>query len=897
MFWRALARLIGGLTSLVSLVLVPLADRIAADCNCTTDTALQIRNLAAVVILAFIVGLIALSWVAIRNYVLDARADWLAAPTAWNWIQDQNTEVRQFLMRQWMHVHASFVPWIMAVVGIAALTVPVQTHDMLAGIQGREPEDFDARVWFAIGAAAWSLSTWYCGRWAISMAYGTSGFTGNRLATWNPRVMSVLTSFAIITITARSTGLCSIATREVTCVALGVFAFTVMRRYVGELFVGAWTWLERFRPIRFINFLARLIPGLFGLIGYVWGKVWNASVPLLPGYFIYAARQASNLWRLIVVHLRLAPGGWFVVCVAFAVSVWVIASFADNPQNATEIQAPGTVLLGLGCLTLIATFISEGVYRLTRFPLLPILIIGVPMFASGWGVNHHIRTLPDDQTSLPAAPPSQQNVGKGLDGAAVEWLRQCGPNLIENNEIKVVLVSSAGGASRAALWTFHALSELEKQDNQFPRRVFAVSAVSGGALGAAVWSSLLARDNFDCHATITDPTIRDNREKIGHAILSHDFLAPVLAAWLSRDIPLGVVPLNPILSLFHIHPEDRAIALEKSWEQAWADTPALKDEPNLMASGFPRLWDNGFNRPLLLLNGTVESTGLPIVTAPFSIVNENGTPRLDMPATYDARFLLHHEVSVSTAVSNAARFPLVSPQGDIQVRTCPDGSLAYAGSCQKNAPSKADSISIVDGGYFDNLGGGATLRAAAALRQGFETLRLLKEPPFTRDIRLRIMVVAISSDPDRLITEDPDPPAASCAAPIAKPHERVNQLMRCEQDAPTLAISPGVVSNALNAEIAPFLAIVATQSGHTAARMAELNERFCPKPEDVAPDTGYVVLSLCSIDKDIPLSLNWVMPRVTRRFFESGDRCHRTLATLCGNDEELARYQKWMGNR
>jgi hypothetical protein len=126
---------------------------------------------------------------------------------------------------------------------------------------------------------------------------------------------------------------------------------------------------------------------------------------------------------------------------------------------------------------------------------------------------------------------------------------------------------------------------------------------------------------------------------------------------------------------------------------------------------------------------------------------------------------------------------------------------------------------------------------------------------------------------------------------------KVDQLMRCNQNASTLSISARVVSNSLNSDIAPFLAIVATQSGHTTARMAEFNERFCPMKGDPAPASDYIVLSLCGLDNNTPLSLNWVMPTVTLNFFKNGDSCKRTLAELCGNNDELGRYRQWLGHK
>ena len=65
-------------------------------------------------------------------------------------------------------------------------------------------------------------------------------------------------------------------------------------------------------------------------------------------------------------------------------------------------------------------------------------------------------------------------------------------------------------------------------------------------------------------------TARNRRRKAGNEILSGDFLAPVLAAWISRDVPLGVVPLNVVLRNIGIHADDRAVALEKAWEASWS---------------------------------------------------------------------------------------------------------------------------------------------------------------------------------------------------------------------------------------------------------------------------------------------------------------------------------------
>src|SRR5204862_4130908 len=59
----------------------------------------------------------------------------------------------------------------------------------------------------------------------------------------------------------------------------------------------------------------------------------------------------------------------------------------------------------------------------------------------------------------------------------------------------MILVAAQGGASRSGYWVATILGALEDAVTDFPfhRSVFAISSVSGGSLGAAVYQRLVAR--------------------------------------------------------------------------------------------------------------------------------------------------------------------------------------------------------------------------------------------------------------------------------------------------------------------------------------------------------------------------------------------------------------------
>jgi hypothetical protein len=292
--------------------------------------------------------------------------------------------------------------------------------------------------------------------------------------------------------------------------------------------------------------------------------------------------------------------------------------------------------------------------------------------------NHAVRTVPAPAGAAdPAARPS-------VPEAALRW-HAAASKASGHERPPLIVIATAGGGLRAAYWTATLLGALQDEAPGFGAHVFAISGVSGGSVGAAVFATLLADGTagLPAGACAQGPRARKAYECAGQAVLARDFLAPTAASLVFPDLMQRFVP-------YPVFP-DRAAALEQSWERAWERAGLAPD--TWTRRTFTQLWPrDGPWVPALLLNGTHVESGKRIIT---SSVRVDGAA---FPDAYDFFALASGDLRLSTAALNSARFPYVSPAG----------TLVRGG----------DNLGhIVDGGYFENFGAVTALQAMrAALR-------------------------------------------------------------------------------------------------------------------------------------------------------------------------------------
>ena len=295
----------------------------------------------------------------------------------------------------------------------------------------------------------------------------------------------------------------------------------------------------------------------------------------------------------------------------------------------------------------------------------------------------------------------------------------------------------------------------------FSNQVFAFSGVSGGALAAVFTYAALADSLLEqtpasqgppkppCKAEYQDldwfaPRIADtykNRVWKPHdswrgclqLLTAGDFLSPIFASVLSPDL-FGIGSWG-----------DRAAILEQAWERRYSEMTGKGTLAESMLSvrarvlkANPKNW-----LPILLLNGTSVGTGRRIITSDVDTFwrdTDGKTPVRVFRDAYDLREMFASDpepgkvtsgqaiepsskkaldIRLSTGASTSARFPIISPHGNI-----------------RNSKGKLVDR-VVDGGYFENFGAGTSLEIAQLLEARYKLkpfIILINNDPATSDM-------------------------------------------------------------------------------------------------------------------------------------------------------------------
>lgn len=328
-----------------------------------------------------------------------------------------------------------------------------------------------------------------------------------------------------------------------------------------------------------------------------------------------------------------------------------------------------------------------------------------------------------------------------------------------------IIVSTAGGASRAGFFTVTVLGDL--MDNRAGEttsphfdgagaearhvvdRIFAISGVSGGSVGAMMFAGAVA-NSLDGEPPCASKPSRfwfragppNTWRGCLQTIMAEDFLSETIVGLSFRD------NLNFLDRIFHW--PDRAAVLENAWIAAFESRIKKKQEDQNFR-GLDRPFTEyrpaeGQWRPLLVLNGTSVTTGRRIITTNISPVwaptkGAAPTERLFMDA-YDLYEVLSgrqtcenglcqtvdgslKDIRFATAATNSARFPIISPPGTLRRQ-----------SGQATGGAVIDRI--IDGGYFENDGITTTIDLVRALKR----------------LNLRPAVIHIANDPLPYIREN-----------------------------------------------------------------------------------------------------------------------------------------------
>ncbi len=502
-------------------------------------------------------------------------------------------------------------------------------------------------------------------------------------------------------------------------------------------------------------------------------------------------------------------------------------------------------LMNLSVVFLVAVFfaillgfvtVCFEVYDRYRIPLLTgFFLFAVVLSATDWNDNHIIRST----GSLP-------DTDRSVEFAFAEWLAHRG-DLDYFHErglpYPVYIVASEGGGIYAAYNAGLALSRLQDSCPSFAQHLFAISGVSGGALGATGFAALAhtyaGNDPYmRCQTGDGDyvPNPEGFFESRTQATWSHDLLAPLVWAALFPDFLQRFLPVAV--------PEfDRARALEDAFAAA-LDVGLETHLSGFPRAGLARSWDPTDATPALFMNTTWVEHGESVVVSPLTIALSTSRRR------YLTK-MIDHDIPIATAAVMSARFPWITPVATVEM------SLDYAESDEP-----APRLRLADGGYFDNSGIETAADLSSALAAFWEQLGEPKDEWILRrklgndayeqlsNMKIRPIIVSIQT-----YTES------------------------------------GTEEQFLGELASPIRALLNMRSARGKLAVSRARDLLCPGCDDfVRPSDNVFYLGLNGFD--FPLPLGWHLSKLTQRYIEANIGHPLACRTSRPEDNRLAQMQR-----
>ena len=460
-------------------------------------------------------------------------------------------------------------------------------------------------------------------------------------------------------------------------------------------------------------------------------KYWTSWRPELEGNstdgfptFTVAVYGLSLLvLGLVILHLiskrgaRNVTSTVFFWLFGFSVASYMIMSLVflyGGPTPALFMGTVNIVMLFLLLLFLIlcgaicATYQRAGGWLVLFF----ILSFGVLVSLSGY------REVPQNAGLKVTTTPSKRS--------QLELWLEARRTAQGNDNFPIFIVAASGGGLRAAMRTAFFLEHLRVHCPAAMRNVFAISAVSGGGIGALIYAAnqkfmeenpdlpwRIGRTPESCRLSLADRISlpEDNSTPLLDAFFQTEVIPSIIGAGLFSDLFQRLLPPK----LFPGADRSKAFiaAFQESWERAIDSIVKGKSGTSRAASREPcgarrflecpsgSYWTADGTTPLLVFNTTSATDGSPVV---LSNIDRNlllGVdliqPRLTQQSIVGANSSPHFSFRLISGASASAGFPIALPAAVFEDN--------YGGRHM-----------LVDGGYFDNSG----LATAVAIKHGIE---------------------------------------------------------------------------------------------------------------------------------------------------------------------------------
>jgi hypothetical protein len=339
-----------------------------------------------------------------------------------------------------------------------------------------------------------------------------------------------------------------------------------------------------------------------------------------------------------------------IVIVSINFCIFILCTHLPPLLVCDTFGAVSIASLSISSMTVIlSTVFNWGFDRQYKIPSVSLILVLALIFnLLNWNDNHQIRYLKDNISP-------ELTYSSSLEDSFTHWLgsRKDLKDFQEKGlkEYPVYVVSAQGGGIYAAYHSATVLSKLHDTIPNFSDHVFAISSVSGGSIGASVYSALVKNSQTSSSPISVNASSDKTCQNLpicnqAHKIINKDFLSPLFALGLFPDMLQKFIP-------FSINDWDRSRGLEIGLEDSWETVVKSK---KILSQPYNQFWKPSERSPALLLNTTTVETGERFVFSPFTIPYSSSKTMLDFK-------LDQSNIPLSTAAGLSARFPIISSTG------------------------------------------------------------------------------------------------------------------------------------------------------------------------------------------------------------------------------------------
>lgn len=399
-------------------------------------------------------------------------------------------------------------------------------------------------------------------------------------------------------------------------------------------------------------------------------------------FLFFTALTGLNLMKLLGFSSRRIRNDYLLGGNLLALVV-LFTAFHANPVGFSQLLgAPALLQFFISCcvaLTVVLTRLGKTATFVVALLLIIRLAFGEidhPFDVAKAEPNQHWSNADHSELANCQFPTAQC--------AFQDWLRNrpdLGAYAAKGLPYPVFLISAEGGGIYAAAHTFATLEHASLACPNFRQHVFAISAVSGGAMGTAMF---VADDRFSESVEEIHDCVEVDAQTPARAMdLSEDYFSTVLGGFIFGNIVQFLVP-------FDIGAPSSGEFLETAFLQ--------QDKSGALSQPVREYWRPEANDPAVFLNTTNVGTGRTELIAPFPLDRHLFAGQGNIPDRIQY-YWFDYPVSIVTGASLAARFPFITPTGKV-----PDTHSTLGER-------------YADGGYYENTGAAASLAIHRDIRE------------------------------------------------------------------------------------------------------------------------------------------------------------------------------------